>query len=147
MNWARKCRVGGLKRTTNCQELLKTSELLKYENGKSVPNIRFNLFIFPSQHFKKQQIRSGAILHIQLSINYTRLRSWSHPSTHPTVQIKHNWFPNVTIKPTVLMKPWECKPRHPQGTRYLSTIIAFTCGVKEPNVMSPQSRPREVGIN
>jgi hypothetical protein len=126
---------------------LKFFGLLRMRNDKVFPNIHLKLFIFPSQPFRKQRARSGPVLHMKPFISKVKQRSRSHPSTHSTVLIKYTWLPIVRIKSTVTMTPHECKPRHPQGARYSSIIIAFTSGIKKPKVMSPQSHPRNISIN
>jgi len=54
------------------------------------PNIRLKLFIFPSQPFRKQRVRSGVALHTQPFISKAKQQSRSHPSIHPTVLFKCN---------------------------------------------------------
>jgi len=45
------------------------------------------------------------------------------------------------------MELWERKLRHYQGIRHSNATLAITRGIKEPNVMSPQSHPRDMGID
>jgi len=62
------------------------------------------------------------------------------------VLIKFHWSSNDMIKSTVLITSWKRKTTRPQGARYSSTTIAFTRVNQKPNVTSPQSHPRDMGL-
>jgi hypothetical protein len=117
-------------------------------NDKSVPNKRLNYLYLIHKTFQRSHRYN--LVH---SFAYNSPLNWKiHGPDQTSSSIQELWLMEVAPQTSGCdQRLWwhlrNTNQEHSPGIRYSSTIIAFICVTRKSKVMSPQSFPRDVGIN